>query len=111
MLLINIAGTDRWGTYSQVLPLEGSANTQLLSGSLYLLELHRDSGANAGGRFYLNGDSDGVFNNTESQPLAHIGGYTAQSSPVEVSELIYFPFNVGNNRAAIAQEIKKYYKI
>ncbi|GAA6622908.1 hypothetical protein [Scytonema sp. NUACC26] len=107
MLLIN-TNANKWGTYGA--SAERNANSGLSLNSIYLLEMHRSSSGD--GVFYKNNTYDGLFSVTNSQTVAHIGGTNSfQNAPVQLSELIFYPFNNEANRAAIAANINAYYSI
>jgi hypothetical protein len=105
MVLSNLL-SGKWGTYGNS---DKPANTQLVPGISYLLEMHASGNT---GEFYINNQNDGTFDSTSGQ-TNHIGGMTSgnQGTACIMSEIIFYPFNNKQNRETIASDILNYYQI
>ncbi|ARV58079.1 hypothetical protein BZZ01_05010 [Nostocales cyanobacterium HT-58-2] len=101
-LLVNLEQNQKWGTYGgtaiNYIDNNRPKNTTLQVNISYLLEMHCNSD-NSNGKFYLNNVIDGNFLTSYGQTTAHIGGLNnSQKSAMQLSEIIFYPFNNEANR-------------
>jgi hypothetical protein len=105
MLLANIIGQTKWGTYGGADQPANSTIQQVHA----MISMISPSGSN--GTFYRNGVTDGTYTNSEAQAGAFIGGTTAQRFNGKIQEIVFWGINQSSNISALQTYNNNYYGI
>jgi hypothetical protein len=105
MLLANILGGTRWGTYGGADQPANSTIQQIHA----MVTMISPTGTN--GTFYRNGVTDGTYTNSESQGSPFIGGTVNQRFNGKIQEIVFWGVNQSSNISTIQTLNNNFYGI